>query len=123
MNDVSYDGFKNSTSMEFFPYKEEAQLQRMAGDKEYMEYHKLSKKYSDYLSDKGDELGAQEEARFAELYEKIKDRLGFAEDDYKKGYELYLKENAEYQKPKDVKPDTLLETLDCWDSLSKLSVL
>lgn len=24
---------------------------------------------------------------------------------------------------KDVKPDTLLETLDCWDSLSKLSVL
>lgn len=98
MNDVSYDGFKNSTSMEFFPYKEEAQLQRMAGDKEYMEYHKLSKKYSDYLSDKGDELGAQEEARFAELYEKIKDRLGFAEDDYKKGYELYLKENAEYQK-------------------------
>ena len=25
--------------------------------------------------------------------------------------------------PKDVKPDTLLETLDCWDSLSKLSVL
>jgi len=98
MNDVSYDGFKNSTSMEFFPYKEEAQLQRMAGDKEYMEYHKLSKKYSDYLSDKGDELSAQEEARLGELYEKIKDRLGFTGDDYKKGYELYLKENAEYQK-------------------------
>ena len=98
MNDVSYDGFKNSTSMEFFPYKEEAQLQRMAGDKEYMEYHKLSKKYSDYLNDKGDELSAQEEARLGELYEKIKDRLGFTGDDYKKGYELYLKENAEYQK-------------------------
>ena len=98
MNDVSYDGFKNSTSMEFFPYKEEAQLQRMAGDKEYMEYHKLSKKYSDYLNDKGDGLSAQEEARLGELYEKIKDRLGFMGDDYKKGYELYLKENAEYQK-------------------------
>lgn len=98
MNDVSYDGFKNSTSMEFFPYKEEAQLQRMAGDKEYMEYHKLSKKYSDYLNDKSDGLSAQEEARLGELYEKIKDRLVFAEDDYKKGYELYLKENAEYQK-------------------------
>ena len=98
MNDVSYDGFKNSTSMEFFPYKEEAQLQRMAGDKEYMEYHKLSKKYSDYLNDKGDGLSAQEEARLGELYEKIKDRLGFTGDDYKKGYELYLKENAEYQK-------------------------
>ena len=98
MNDVSYDGFKNSTSMEFFPYKEEAQLQRMAGDKEYMEYHKLSKKYSDYLNDKGDGLSAQEEARVMELFEKIKGRLGFAEDDYKKGYELYLKENAEYQK-------------------------
>ena len=25
--------------------------------------------------------------------------------------------------PKDVKPDTLPETLDCWASLSKLSVL
>ena len=98
MNDVSYDGFKNSTSMEFFPYKEEAQLQRMAGDKEYMEYHKLSKKYSDYLNDKGDGLSAQEEARVMELFEKIKGRLGFTEDDYKKGYELYLKENAEYQK-------------------------
>ena len=98
MNDVSYDGFKNSTSMEFFPYKEEAQLQRMAGDKEYMKYHKLSKKYSDYLNDKGDELSAQEEARLGELYEKIKDRLGFTGDDYKKGYELYLKENAEHQK-------------------------
>lgn len=98
MNDVSYDGFKNSTSMEFFPYKEEAQLQRMAGDKEYMEYHKLSKKYSDYLNDKGDGLSAQEEARVMELFEKLKGRLGFAEDDYKKGYELYLKENAEYQK-------------------------
>lgn len=98
MNDVSYDGFKNSTSMEFFPYKEEAQLQRMAGDKEYMEYHKLSKKYSDYLNDKSDGLSAQEEARLGELYEKIKDRLVFAEDDYKKGYKLYLKENAEYQK-------------------------
>lgn len=98
MNDVSYDGFRNSTSMEFFPYKEEAQLQRMAGDKEYMEYHKLSKKYSDYLNDKGDGLSAQEEARVMELFEKLKGRLGFAEDDYKKGYELYLKENAEYQK-------------------------
>ena len=98
MNDVSYDGFKNSTSMEFFPYKEEAQLQRMAGDKEYMEYHELSKKFDDYLNDKGDELSAQEEARLGELYEKIKDRLGFTGDDYKKGYELYLKENAEYQK-------------------------
>lgn len=98
MNDVSYDGFKNSTSMEFFPYKEEAQLQRMAGDKEYMEYHELSKKFDDYLDDKGDELSAQEEARLSELYEKIKDRLRFAEDDYKKGYELYLKENAEYHK-------------------------
>lgn len=98
MNDVSYDGFKNSTSMEFFPYKEEAQLQRMAGDKEYMEYHELSKKFDDYLNDKGDELSAQEEARLSELYEKIKDRLGFTGDDYKKGYELYLKENAEYQK-------------------------
>ena len=98
MNDVSYDGFKNSTSMEFFPYKEEAQLQRMAGDKEYMEYHELSKKFDDYLNDKGDGLSAQEEARLGELYEKIKDRLGFTGDDYKKGYELYLKENAEYQK-------------------------
>ena len=98
MNDVSYDSFKNSTSMEFFPYKEEAQLQRMAGDKEYTQYHKLSKKYSDYLNDKGDGLSAQEEARVMELFEKIKGRLGFAEDDYKKGYELYLKENAEYQK-------------------------
>ncbi|WP_297937210.1 LPD23 domain-containing protein [uncultured Campylobacter sp.] len=98
MNDVSYDGFKNSTSMEFFPYKEEAQLQRMTGDKEYMEYHELSKKFDDYLNDKGDELSAQEEARLGELYEKIKDRLGFTGDDYKKGYELYLKENAEYQK-------------------------
>jgi len=98
MNDVSYDGFKNSTSMEFFPYKEEAQLQRMAGDKEYMEYHKLSNKYSDYLNDKGDGFSAQEEARVMELFEKLKGRLGFTEDDYKKGYELYLKENAEYQK-------------------------
>ena len=98
MNDVSYDGFKNSTSMEFFPYKEEAQLQRMAGDKEYMEYHKLSKKYSDYLNDKIDGFSVQEEARAMELFEKLKGRLGFAEDDYKKGYELYLKENAEYQK-------------------------
>ena len=98
MNDVSYDGFKNSTSMEFFPYKEEAQLQRMAGDKEYMEYHELSKKFDDYLNDKGDGLSAQEEARVMELFEKLKGRLGFAEDDYKKGYELYLKENAEYQK-------------------------
>ena len=98
MNDVSYDGFKNSTSMEFFPYKEEAQLQRMAGDKEYMEYHELSKKFDDYLNDKGDGLSAQEEARLGELYEKIKDRLGFTGDDYKKGYELYLKENTEYQK-------------------------
>jgi len=98
MNDVSYDGFKNSTSMEFFPYKEEAQLQRMAGDKEYMEYHKLSKKYSDYLNDKIDGFSAQEEARVMELFEKLKGRLGFTEDDYKKGYELYLKENAEYQK-------------------------
>ena len=98
MNDVSYDGFKNSTSMEFFPYKEEAQLQRMAGDKEYMEYHELSKKFDDYLNDKGDGLSAQEEARLGEFYEKIKDRLGFMGDDYKKGYELYLKENAEYQK-------------------------
>ena len=98
MNDVNYDGFKNSTSMEFFPYKEEAQLQRMAGDKEYMEYHELSKKFDDYLNDKGDGLSAQEEARLGELYEKIKDRLGFTGDDYKKGYELYLKENAEYQK-------------------------
>ena len=98
MNDVSYDGFKNSTSMEFFPYKEEAQLQRMAGDKEYMEYHELSKKFDDYLNDKGDGLSAQEEARLGELYEKIKDRLGFTGDDYQKGYELYLKENAEYQK-------------------------
>lgn len=25
--------------------------------------------------------------------------------------------------PKDVRSDTVLETLDCWDSLSKLSVL
>ena len=25
--------------------------------------------------------------------------------------------------PKDVRPDTVLETRDCWDSLSKLSVL
>lgn len=98
MNDVSYDGFKSSTSMEFFPYKEEAQLQRMAGDKEYMEYHKLSKKYSDYLNDKSDGFSTQEEARIMELFEKLKGRLGFTEDDYKKGYELYLKENAEYQK-------------------------
>ena len=98
MNDVSYDGFKSSTSMEFFPYKEEAQLQRMAGDKEYMKYHKLSKKYSDYLNDKSDGFSTQEEARIMELFEKLKGRLGFTEDDYKKGYELYLKENAEYQK-------------------------
>ena len=98
MNDVSYDGFKNSTSMEFFPYKKEAQLQKMAGDKEYMEYHKLSKKYSDYLNDKSDGFSTQEEARVMELFEKLKGRLGFTEDDYKKGYELYLKENAEYQK-------------------------
>lgn len=97
MSGVSYDGFKSSTSMEFFPYKEEAQLQRMASDKEFMEYHELSKKFDDYLNDKGDELSAQEEARLNELYGKIKDRLGFTEDDYKKGYELYLKENAGYQ--------------------------
>ena len=97
MSGVSYDGFKNSTSMEFFPYKEEAQLQRMAGDKEFMEYHELSKKFDDYLNDNGDNLSAKEEARLGELYEKIKDRLGFTEDDYKKGYELYLKENTGYQ--------------------------
>ena len=97
MSGVSYDGFKSSTSMEFFPYKEEAQLQRMASDKEFMEYHELSKKFDDYLNDKGDGLSAQEEDRLNELYGKIKDRLGFTEDDYKKGYELYLKENAGYQ--------------------------
>lgn len=98
MSGVSYDGFKSSTSMEFFPYKEEAQLQRMAGDKEFMEYHELSKKFDDYLNDKGDGLSAQEETRLDELYGKIKDRLGFTEDDYKKGYELYLKEITEYHK-------------------------
>lgn len=98
MSGVSYGGFKSSTSMEFFPYKEKAQLQRMAGDKEFMEYHELSKKFDDYLNDKGDGLSAQEEARLDELYGKIKDRLGFTEDDYKKGYELYLKEKAEYHK-------------------------
>ena len=97
MRGVSYDGFKSSASMEFFPYKEEAQLQRMAGDKEFMEYHELSKKFDDYLNDNGDNLSAKEEARLGELYEKIKDRLGFTEDDYKKGYELYLKENTGYQ--------------------------
>ena len=98
MSGVSYDGFKSSTSMEFFPYKEEAQLQRMAGDKEFMEYHELSKKFDDYLNDKGDGLSAQEETRLDELYGKIKDRLGFTEDDYKKGYEFYLKEITEYHK-------------------------
>ena len=98
MSGVSYDGFKSSTSMEFFPYKEEAQLQRMAGDKEFMEYHELSKKFDDYLKDKSDGLSAQEETRLDELYGKIKDRLGFTEDDYKKGYELYLKEITEYHK-------------------------
>ena len=98
MSGVSYDGFKSSTSMEFFPYKEEAQLQRMVGDKEFMEYHELSKKFDDYLNDNGDNLSAKEEARLGELYEKIKDRLGFTEDDYKKGYELYLKEITEYHK-------------------------
>lgn len=98
MSGVSYDGFKSSTSMEFFPYKEEAQLQRMAGDKEFMEYHELSKKFDDYLNDKGDGLSVQEEARLDELYGRIKDRLGFTEDDYKKGYELYLKEITEYHK-------------------------
>ena len=98
MSGVSYDGFKSSTSMEFFPYKEEAQLQRMAGDKEFMEYHELSKKFDDYLNDKGDGLSAQEETRLDELYGKIKDRLGFTEDDNKKGYELYLKEITEYHK-------------------------
>ena len=98
MSGVSYDGFKSSTSMEFFPYKEEAQLQRMAGDKEFMEYHELSKKFDDYLNDKGNGLSAQEETRLDELYGKIKDRLGFTEDDYKKGYELYLKEITEYHK-------------------------
>lgn len=97
MSGVSYDGFKSSTSMEFFPYKEEAQLQRMAGDKEFMEYHELSKKFDDYLNDNGNNLSAKEEARLGELYDKIKDRLGFTEDDYKKGYELYLKENAWHQ--------------------------
>ena len=97
MSGVSYDGFKSSTSMEFFPYKEEAQLQRMAGDKEFMEYHELSKKFDDYLNDNGDNLSAKEEARLGELYDRIKDRLGFTEDDYKKGYELYLKENAGHQ--------------------------
>ena len=97
MSGVSYDGFKSSTSMKFFPYKEEAQLQRMANDKEFMEYHELSKKFDDYLNDNGDNLSAKEEARLNELYGKINDRLGFTEDDYKKGYELYLKENAGYQ--------------------------
>ena len=98
MSGVSYDGFKSSTSMEFFPYKEEAQLQRMAGDKEFMEYHELSKKFDDYLNDNGNNLSTKEEARLDELYGKIKDRLGFTEDDYKKGYELYLKEITEYHK-------------------------
>lgn len=98
MSGVSYDGFKSSTSMEFFPYKEEAQLQRMAGDKEFMEYHELSKKFDDYLNDNGNNLSTKEEVRLDELYGKIKDRLGFTEDDYKKGYEFYLKEITEYHK-------------------------